>query len=111
VDLYEGGSIVDSVTAGGSGDWSVPLSGVAQGEHTYTARARDAAGNTSGLSDPIKVTVDGSAPVVESTLPVPSARGVARKANIAAMFSDAMDPTSLDASARLYQWNALRKNW
>jgi hypothetical protein len=97
VELLEGASIVGRVTADGSGDWSVSLSSITQGEHTYTARAKDAANNTSGLSNPLEVTVDATAPKVESTLPVPGARGVARSTSITATFSDRMDESTLTA--------------
>jgi hypothetical protein len=97
VELLEGASIVGTVTADGSGDWSVPLGGVTQGEHTYTARAKDAANNTSGLSNLLKVTVDATAPRVDSTVPVPGAKGVARGTNITATFSDRMDESTLTA--------------
>jgi hypothetical protein len=97
VELLEGAIIVDRVTASGSGNWSVPLSGVTEGEHTYTARAKGAANNTSALSNPLKVTVDTTAPMVDSTVPVPGARGVARSTNITATFSDRMDESTLTA--------------
>jgi hypothetical protein len=97
VELLEGASIVGRVTADGSGNWSVSLSSITQGEHTYTARAKDAANNTSGLSNPLEVTVDATAPKVESTLPVPGARGVARSTSITATFSDRMDESTLTA--------------
>jgi hypothetical protein len=111
VELFDGTSSLETVTANESGNWSVPLNGVTQGEHTYTARARDAAGNPSEHSNPLKVTVDGTAPTVDSTVPVPGARGVARGANVTATFSDYMNQSSLTTSAKLYQWNALKKIW
>ena len=95
VELLEGESIVATVTASGSGNWSAPLGGIAQGEHSYTARANDAAGNVSGLSDSLKITVDTTAPRVDSTSPVPGEKGVGRAADITVTFSDRMDESTL----------------
>ncbi len=53
---------VGSTTANGSGEWSETLTGVADGSHTYKAKATDAAGNTSADSNPRMVTVDTAAP-------------------------------------------------
>jgi hypothetical protein len=97
VELFEGAGIVGTVTASGSGDWSVSLSGVAQGAHTYTATAEDAVNNTSDRSNALKITVDGTAPTVDSTSPVSGERGVPRGASVTATFSDRMDESTLTA--------------
>lgn len=62
VKLYEGGTLVAEATADESGDWSVDLRSVADGSHTYTATATDAAGNESGNSAAREVRVDGHPP-------------------------------------------------
>jgi Bacterial Ig-like domain len=49
-------------TVSGDGSWSVTLTGVADGAHSYTARATDAAGNVSAVSAAVGVTVDTTAP-------------------------------------------------
>ncbi|HEX5915672.1 MAG TPA: Ig-like domain-containing protein, partial [Rubrobacter sp.] len=45
-----------------SGAWSIDLSGVSEGAHTYKARATDAAGNSSSASNSVSVTVDTAPP-------------------------------------------------
>ena|GEM_PF-6355379 len=64
VEVYDGGGPTPSAktTAGGGGDWSITLSGVADGSHTYSAVAVDAAGNVSSPSVPLTVTVDTTPP-------------------------------------------------
>jgi hypothetical protein len=57
------GAVVGTVTASASGAWSfTPASPLAQGAHTATATATDAAGNTSASSAPRSFTVDSVAP-------------------------------------------------
>jgi hypothetical protein len=48
--------------ANADGTWSKPLTGVADGPHSYTATATDAAGNTSAPSTAVTVTVDTATP-------------------------------------------------
>lgn len=62
VELFEGAQSRGQTTANGSGSWSVALNGVSEVDHTYTAKATDAAGNESGSSSSVKVIVDTTAP-------------------------------------------------
>ncbi|HEU4348825.1 MAG TPA: Ig-like domain-containing protein [Actinoplanes sp.] len=62
VAVFEGASQKGTGAADGGGSWSVTLSGVADGVHSYTARATDAAGNVSAASAAVGVTVDTTAP-------------------------------------------------
>src|SRR5207249_3204950 len=57
----EGPTQRGSTTADGNGDWTLDLTGVADGSHTYTLRAHDAAGNASSAAT-VHVTVDSAAP-------------------------------------------------
>ena len=75
--------------------WSIDLSGISEGTHTYTAKATDAAGNTSSVSESVTVTVGKPAPTVSSTSPANNASGVAATANVTATFSGDMDPSTL----------------
>jgi hypothetical protein len=52
----------DTVVDGRIGAWSVTLTSVADGAHSYTARTTDAAGNVSAVSAAVGVTVDTTAP-------------------------------------------------
>lgn len=71
VEIFDGATSKDTTQADASGGWSKTLGGVADGSHTYTAKATDAAGNTSAVSNPRTVvvrTADTTAPV--TTAPV-----------------------------------------
>ncbi len=62
VEVFDGTSSVGTAKADADGRWSKALGNVAEGQHTYTAKATDAAGNTSGVSNARKATVDKTAP-------------------------------------------------
>jgi probable HAF family extracellular repeat protein len=63
VELFEGTTSKGTAKADSStGAWSIDLSGVSEGPHTYSAKAKDESGNTSSASDSVTVTVDKSAP-------------------------------------------------
>ena len=73
VELFE--TTKDGTTSKGTikadsstGAWSIPLSGVSDGAHTYSAKATNAVG-TSNASSPVSITVDTvkpSAPTIDS---------------------------------------------
>jgi hypothetical protein len=63
VKVYDAGTLVATTTADSSGAWSVSIT-VAAGDHTLTATATDAAGNTSAVS---------AATVVTAVVPTPVA--------------------------------------
>ncbi len=58
VTLYAGAASVGEATADMFGNWTVTTAPLASGTHTLSARAVDAAGNTSALSAPLGITVD-----------------------------------------------------
>ncbi|MEE2730745.1 MAG: Ig-like domain-containing protein [Pseudomonadota bacterium] len=60
------GGTVGSATADGSGNWSITASALANGTHSLSVTATDAAGNTSSASSALAVTVDTTAPVAPS---------------------------------------------
>lgn len=62
VEVFDGGNAEDTTTADGSGNWSITLPDEAEGSHTYTAKATDGVGLTSGVSNARSVTVDTIAP-------------------------------------------------
>ena len=62
VEVFEGTTSKGTTNANGSGVWSKALSGVSEGTHTYTAKATDAADNTSSASNTRSLTVDTTAP-------------------------------------------------
>ena len=66
VKVYDGGTLLGSATADGSGNWSYTTAALANGDHSLTATATDVAGNTSAASSALSVTIDTAAPVVPS---------------------------------------------
>ncbi len=75
--LYDGAVALGTVTANGQGNWEIATSGLTAGAHTLTARAIDAAGNTSLSSAAFTVTVDTSASAPTGlTLAIASDSGV-----------------------------------
>jgi large repetitive protein len=67
VKLYDGATQVGSATADGSGNWSITSSTLAEGGHTISAVASDAAGNVGATSGPLAVTIDTTAPIMAIT--------------------------------------------
>jgi hypothetical protein len=73
VEVFDGAASRGTTPADGAGAWSTTLTGVADGSHTYTARATDAAGNTSAVSNGRRITVDTDAPeTIMGTSPIGS---------------------------------------
>jgi hypothetical protein len=62
VEVFDGASSSAITPVDGAGSWTTTLTGVADGVHTYSARATDAAGNVPGPSNVHTVTVDTGAP-------------------------------------------------
>ena len=61
VKVYDGATLLGSAVANGSGAWSYTTAALANGAHSLTATATDAAGNTGAASAALAVTVDGAA--------------------------------------------------
>src|SRR5258708_6503656 len=63
VTLYDtnGTTVLGTAVADGSGNWSITSSALSQGSHTLTAKQTDIAGNTSGASAGLAVTIDTTA--------------------------------------------------
>ncbi|MDQ2911095.1 MAG: Ig-like domain-containing protein, partial [Actinomycetota bacterium] len=66
VNVYVDGTLKGSSTAAGDGTFSIAVGPLAQGAHSVTVAAADAAANESLPSDPFAVTIDTIAPVVPS---------------------------------------------
>jgi large repetitive protein len=67
VRLYDGATLVGSSSADGSGNWSITASTLAEGSHTLTATATDAAGNTGAASGALTLNIDTTAPTLAIT--------------------------------------------
>ena len=64
VRVFNGATQIGTASADGSGNWTfTPSSALADGSNTITARAVDAAGNVSGLSNAVGITIDSTPPV------------------------------------------------
>ncbi len=72
VRIYDGVTLIATVTANGSGNWTYGAT-LAVGSHTITATATDAAGNTGSASGAKTVIVDTTAPSVTLTAPANNA--------------------------------------
>ncbi|MBF2079997.1 MAG: DUF4347 domain-containing protein [Synechococcales cyanobacterium T60_A2020_003] len=67
VEIFVDGVSVGTTTANGSGNWSFTAGAIADGNHTITATATDAAGNTSPDSSALNITIDTAAPSAPGT--------------------------------------------
>jgi hypothetical protein len=99
VTLYDtnGSAVIGTGTAGGTGDWSIPTDTLRDGVHSITAKATDAAGNTSVASSPITVTIDTAKPTVTISSGHTGTLKAGDSATVTFVFSD--NPgTGFDAS-------------
>jgi len=64
VTIYDGTLLLGTVTANAAGSWAYTLGVLADGAHSLTAKATDAAGNVSAASAALAFTVDTVAPAV-----------------------------------------------
>jgi hypothetical protein len=67
VTLYDGATLLDSITADGSGNWSIPSPMLGDGTHQITIKVTDTAGNVSSASSILTVNIDTVAPTVTVT--------------------------------------------
>lgn len=64
VSIYDNGALLGTVLADGLGGWSfTPPTQLTSGQHSFTATARDPAGNVGIASSPYVITVDTVAPI------------------------------------------------
>ncbi|WP_156944260.1 Ig-like domain-containing protein [Bradyrhizobium sp. Ec3.3] len=63
VQVFDGGTSIGTAVADTNGAWSFATGTLVDGNHTFTGRAADAAGNVSASSGALNVTVDTRAPV------------------------------------------------
>jgi hypothetical protein len=70
VKVFEGSTQIGTVKAGTDGAWNYSVSSLSQGSHSFTAKATDAAGNTSAASAAISVNT--TTPTSPTPTPTPS---------------------------------------
>ena len=62
VTLKDGTNVAGTATVGAGGTWTISLTGLTEGAHSFTATATDVAGNTSAASSARVITIDTTAP-------------------------------------------------
>src|SRR5664280_22601 len=62
VNVYDGATLLGSAAANGSGGWTYTTAALANGAHSLTATATDAAGNAGAASTALARTIDTTAP-------------------------------------------------
>jgi hypothetical protein len=62
VKVYDGTTLLGNAVVGANGTWNYTTTSLNDGAHTFTTTDTDIAGNTSGLSSALHVTVDTVAP-------------------------------------------------
>jgi hypothetical protein len=87
---------IATTTANGAGNWLVDASTLADGTHSVTATATDAAGNVSVASSGLSITVDTTAPTVTSTAPVGGAVATDTSVDFTVNFSESVSNISTD---------------
>jgi predicted hotdog family 3-hydroxylacyl-ACP dehydratase len=67
VTVYDGTTVIGTATVDSNGNWSLtPATVLVDGKHVITATQEDAAGNESGVSNTVNLTIVLSAPVITS---------------------------------------------
>jgi len=66
VKVFDGTTQIGTATAGSNGAWSLTTGNLATGNHSFTAKATDAAGNTGTASAAAAVTISNSTPTSPS---------------------------------------------
>ena len=85
-----------TTTADGAGNWSFTAGAMAEGAHTITATATDAAGNVSVVSSGLNLAIDTSVPAVTSIAPDGSPAASDTSVNFVVSFDGAVDNISTD---------------
>lgn len=111
VRIYEGTALRGTTTAISNGAWARTLAGVANGKHTYTARATDRAGNVSAASAPRSIIVDKVAPRVLKTAPANGAAGIAPATNVTVTFSEPMKKGTINKHTFTLRRKGPRPTW
>ncbi|MCG7390081.1 Ig-like domain-containing protein [Pantoea sp. ACRSB] len=70
VSIYDGDTLLGTVTAAQDGSWSFTTPALSDGQHNLTATVTDAAGNVSTPTDAFALTVDAGVPPATSSLVV-----------------------------------------
>jgi hypothetical protein len=101
VELFDGVTSLGTTTATNGGNWNFSVN-LAEGSHSITAKAKDAAGNTSVASGALSVMVDTTKPTVTINQAVGQADpAAAGPINFTVVFSEDVDGTFVSADVTL----------
>ena len=100
VKIYDGVTLLGSVTASGTGAWSYTTPTLSNGAHSLTATATDVAGNTGAASTALSVTIDTVAPLVTQTTAIPST-GTALPGDTIALTLTLSEPVTITGTPTL----------
>ena len=89
VSIYDGGALLSTATADGSGNWTYTPSALSEGSHSFTAKATDVAGNVSMATAVSVINIDTTAPTITSTGPADGGMGSPTD-NLTITFSEAV---------------------
>ncbi|WP_051337996.1 Ig-like domain-containing protein, partial [Pantoea sp. AS-PWVM4] len=70
VSVYDGDTLLGTVTVGSDGNWSFTPDALTNGNHSLTVTVTDAAGNVSPTTTPFNVTINADLPAATSSLQV-----------------------------------------
>lgn len=82
VAVYDGASLIGTVTANASGQWNFTTATLIDGPHSFTVRATDVAGNVSAASAARAMTIDTVAPSAPTFAGISSDTGASATDNI-----------------------------
>ncbi|MDU2733334.1 MAG: acyl-CoA dehydrogenase domain-containing protein, partial [Mixta calida] len=68
VSVYDGDTLLGSVTAGAGGAWSFTTGALSNGPHSFIVTQTDVAGNVGAASTPFAITIENGLPPTTSTL-------------------------------------------
>ncbi len=102
VEVFVDGSSIGTTPVDNSGNWQFDhtATSLADGDYDITAQATDDAGNTSGISSILAVTIDATDPTVSSLSPANGTSDAAVGTNLEMVFSEPVSAASGDITIR-----------
>ncbi|HEY4545317.1 MAG TPA: Ig-like domain-containing protein [Pedomonas sp.] len=76
MEIYANGTLIGTTTAASDGSWQFTATALGNGTYNITARAIDNAGNVSAQSAPLAITIDTTAPTLDTAASAPAANAV-----------------------------------
>jgi hypothetical protein len=107
VKVFEGTTVVGTAKAGANGAWSVTTAELASGTHSFTAKATDAAGNTSSASSLLSVKVNAASQPPVVSPPADTSKNLLVNGSFETASLAAYDTGRWGAFSSLQGWTAL----